>query len=75
MSDLEGSVLDVQSGVSKGSVEETCLLQQAEVWELVSVLYSHIGQETPLARRLEGMLLLLILSPSLSLSAPHNYLL
>ena len=52
---LQGIFLEVQSGVEKGSVEETCLQQQAEVWELVSVLYSHIAGEAPLARRLEGM--------------------
>jgi len=44
----------VQIGVAKGSIEETCLQQQAQVWELVSVLYSEIGREAPLARRLEG---------------------
>jgi len=48
----------LQSGVSQGSVEEICLQQQAQIWELVSVLYSDISREPPLARRLEGKALL-----------------
>jgi hypothetical protein len=59
----------LQSGVSKGSMEEIYLQQQAQIWELVSVLYSDISREPPLARRLEGKLLHYTRTPTSSMDS------